>query len=158
MQRVQDDFFEQTYFHPAMAWADEHDLTLGLSARVIYDSYIHSGSILRIIRSKFPEKVPSKGGAERAWVTAYVKARHRFLANHSTLEVRSTVYRTRCFSREIDHGNRDLSQLPIDAHGVKVSAALRSRPDSRSRLCVELLGQRAADPLQYRARIRLVVA
>lgn len=83
MRRIQDEFFEEVYFKPAMAWADEHRFRLPLSALVIYDSYIHSGRLLRVIRGSFTELPPSRGGDERAWTTAYVRARHRFLAHHS---------------------------------------------------------------------------
>ena len=122
MQRVQDVFFETEYFRPAMKWADEHGFSLPLAALVIYDSFIHSGSILRTIRSTFPELVPSGGGSDRAWITAYVNARHRFLANHRRADVRNTVYRTRCFQREIKRDNWHLTQLPITANGVSVNA------------------------------------
>jgi chitosanase len=121
MREVQDEFFDQAYFQPAIAWADEHGFAEPLSALVIYDSFIHSGSILRAIRSRFPEVPPSAGGDERAWTAAYVNARHRWLAAHPRLPVRNTVYRTRCFKNEIQRGNWDLSRVPINANGTKVS-------------------------------------
>jgi chitosanase len=62
MRRIQDEFFDKAYFTPAMKWADNHKFVLPLSALVIYDSFIHSGSILWIIRQKFPENVPDLGG------------------------------------------------------------------------------------------------
>jgi chitosanase len=34
--------------------------------------------------------------------------------------LQNTVYRTQCFKREIARDNWDLSQVPIDAHGVNV--------------------------------------
>jgi chitosanase len=46
-------------------------------------SFIHSGSILWLLRQKFSENPPSLGGKEKAWVSAYVKARHAWLAGHS---------------------------------------------------------------------------
>jgi chitosanase len=122
MQWVQDAFFEKRYFGPALEWADEHGLTLPLSALVVYDSFIHSGGILRVIRSTFPERVPSNGGKERAWITAYVKARQDFLAGHSRPAVRNTVYRTKCLQRQITRDNWQLADLPINAHGVSVYA------------------------------------
>lgn len=121
MRKTQDLFFEKVYFKPAMRWADEHGLTLPLSALVIYDSFIHSGGIRSDIRSMFPETPPSAGGEEKSWVSAYVKARHRWLASHSNEDVRLTVYRTKCTKREIERGNWDLSQTPINANGVQVS-------------------------------------
>lgn len=120
MQHVQDDFFERRYFAPAMKWADDHGFCLPLSALVIYDSFIHSGSMLWVIRGAFPEEVPRKGGDERAWITAYVNARHRFLAAHPRSIVRRTTYRTRCLSDEIARRNWNLDRLPIRANGVVV--------------------------------------
>jgi chitosanase len=120
MQRTQDRFFEQTYFTPAMAWADEHGFRAALSALVIYDSFIHSGSILRFLRSRFPEVTPNNGGNEQAWTTAYVRVRHQWLKTNSSSALRASSYRTADLTREINRGNWDLSQLPINANGTRV--------------------------------------
>lgn len=121
MRTVQDAFFEKRYFQPAQAWADQHGFKLPFSMLVIYDSFIHSGSIRSSIRQMFPEKPPSNGGEEKAWITAYVNARHRWLANHENSELHSTVYRTRCFKGEIQRSNWNLDILPINANGVLVN-------------------------------------
>ena len=120
MRQVQDLFFDEEYFAPAMRWAADHGLTLPLSALVVYDSFIHSGSILPLIRRSFPEPMPTRGGDERAWTAAYVKARHRWLTEHPRADVRKTFYRTECFRAEIGRGNWHLEYLPIRAHGVLV--------------------------------------
>ena len=121
MRKTQDEFFDERYFKPAMKWATTKGFILPLSALVIYDSFIHSGSILSTIRNSFPETVPSDGGNEIEWTTAYVKARHDWLANHPREAVRKTVYRTKCFIEEVARGNWPLSTLPINANGTKVS-------------------------------------
>jgi len=121
MQQVQDAFFDKRYFHPAIAWADDHGFTLPLSALVIYDSFVHSGSILPFLRKRFPERPPANGGNEKTWITQYVEARQHWLATASNPALHATVYRTQCFQREIARHNWDLSQLPIDAHGVNVT-------------------------------------
>jgi len=121
MQRTQDTFFDQAYFQPAMDWATTNAFTQALSGLVIYDSFIHSGGILRLLRERVPEKVPSDGGDEKEWVAEYVDTRQNWLANHPREILRKTIYRTKCFKREIARNNWDLSQLPIDANGVKVS-------------------------------------
>ncbi len=121
MRRVQDQFFDKRYFKPAMKWADSNGFTLALSALVIYDSFIHSGSILDFLRKRFPESPPAKGGDEKTWITQYVNTRHEWLANHDNKILHATVYRTQCFKREIASDNWDLSQLPINANGVNVS-------------------------------------
>ena len=121
MRQIQDDFFERVYFRPAMKWADEHGLTRPLSALVIYDSFIHSGSILQVIRNRFAERPPSAGGDEKKWISAYVNARHDWLGTHRRPAVRKTTHRTACFKTEVGRDNWDLALTPIKAHGVDVS-------------------------------------
>ena len=121
MRTVQDVFFDEVYYKPAMKWATDKGFILPLSALVIYDSFIHSGSILSVIRNTFPETVPANGGNEIEWTTAYVNARHTWLANHSREAVRKTTYRTKCFKEEIARGNWPLTLLPVNANGTKIT-------------------------------------
>jgi chitosanase len=121
MRQTQDSFFDKAYFLPAKQWAEGLRFELPLSMLVIYDSFIHSGSILWAIRQKFNQNPPSLGGDEKAWTSAYVNARHDWLANHPRPVVQKTVYRTQCFKIEIKRGNWDLGLLPIMANGIKVS-------------------------------------
>ena len=120
MRTVQDHFFDDRYFTPAMKWADESGFQEALSILVIYDSFIHSGRILPFLRSRFPEMPPASGGNERSWISQYVGVRHEWLAHHSNSDLRPTVYRTKCFRFEIERGNWDLSQVPINANGTPV--------------------------------------
>lgn len=120
MRRIQDEFFELEYFQPAMQWADENGFALALSGLIIYDSFIHSGGILWLIRQRFPENPPALGGSEPAWIAAYLRERHRWLLSHHRAEVRASAYRTRDLQQEIDRGNWDLAQMPILANGVEV--------------------------------------
>ena len=124
MEQTQDAFFEKRYFKPALDWATQNGFTQALSMLVIYDSFIHSGSILGFLRSRFSENVPSSGGDEKTWISEYVNVRQNWLATHSMTILRGTVYRTQCFLREIAKGNWDLTQLPISAHGVLVDDGL----------------------------------
>lgn len=121
MQQTQDAFFDERYFKPAMKWAKDNDFILPLSALVIYDSFIHSGGILWVIRNMFAESPPRAGGNEIEWTTAYVAARHKWLANHHRPIVQKTVYRTQCFKDEIKRGNWMLDKVPIKTNGVSVS-------------------------------------
>ena len=120
MAKVQDAFFEDAYFKPALKWAEREGFTLPLSMLVIYDSFIHSGSILKVIRRKFPEVPPSKGGKEKAWITAYVKARHEWLLGSRKRFVRASSYRTKDLLRMIEEKNWNLDKLPLIAGGKKV--------------------------------------
>ncbi|MDU0457718.1 MAG: chitosanase [Geobacteraceae bacterium] len=121
MRQTQDDFFDRRYFIPAVTWADNNGFSLPLSALVIYDSFIHSGSILNFLRKRFPEYPPAAGGDERTWITQYVDTRQEWLANHENRILRKTVYRTGCFKNEISRDNWDLARLPINANGFEIS-------------------------------------
>lgn len=127
MAETQDAFFDKRYFMPAMQWANDHGFKEPLSALVIYDSFIHSGSILDFLRAKFPEKPPSQGGDEKTWIREYVEARNDWLATSSRTILHATVYRTKCFMREIARNNWDLAQLPIMAHGIPVDNQYNTR-------------------------------
>jgi chitosanase len=120
MRTTQDLFFERRYFQPALSWARENGFTRALSMLVIYDSFIHSGSIRSDLRNRFPERPPARGGDEKTWISQYVAARHAWLPHHSNPEVRPSNYRTRDLGREVAAGNWDLAIQPIMANGVPV--------------------------------------
>lgn len=103
-----------------MKWADENGFTKALSAFVIYDSYIHSGSILWILRQKFPESPPEQGGDEKKWIAEYANVRNSWLENHHRPGVRASAYRTKAYLVEIAKANWDLSILPIHMNGTDV--------------------------------------
>jgi chitosanase len=123
MRHAQDAFFDRRYFRPALDWASSHGFALALSTLVIYDSQIHSGGILPLLRARFPEKPPAAGGDEKTWITQYVNVRHEWLTNNANPEVRPSAYRTRDFLREIAKGNWDLAILPYMANGTRVNAS-----------------------------------
>jgi chitosanase len=122
MRHTQDVFFDRRYFQPAMKWASDNGFTLALSALVIYDSFIHSGSIRSELRAQFAEVPPARGGNEKVWIRSYVDVRHQWLLHHPRPAVRASAYRTKDLAREIARGNWDLSMLPIMANGVPVDA------------------------------------
>ena len=119
MRKCQDDFFDSYYYLPALAWFNQFGFTEALSLAVIYDSFIHSGSIREDIRQKFSATPPVKGGDERTWIKQYVDARYDWLKNHSNQKLHSTVYRMNCFKLQIRNENWDLSQ-PVNAAGILI--------------------------------------
>ena len=123
MIRVQDSFFDEKYFQPAQKWADKNGFVLPLSMLVIYDSFIHSGSVRDFLRARFPEVPPVKGGPEKSWTSAYVHVRHAWLATHSNAALHPTVYRTACFKEQMDKDNWDLDKVPVMANGHPVLPA-----------------------------------
>ena len=122
MRNTQDTFFDSAYFQPALGWGAANGFTRALSALVIYDSWIQSGQILPLLRSRFPESVPASGGNEQTWIQQYVSARNDWLLSSPKPVVRSSAYRTRDLLREIGRNNWDLALLPISANGVPVDA------------------------------------
>ena len=122
MRNTQDTFFDRGYFQPALQWAQTNGFTRALSALVIYDSWIQSGQILPLLRSRFPETVPASGGNEQNWIRQYAGVRNDWLSSSAKPVVRASAYRTRDLLREIGRNNWDLAQLPISANGVAVDA------------------------------------
>lgn len=118
MARVQDKFFDEVYFEPARRWCEKWGFQRALSALVVMDSFIHGG--LEIVRKRFPEVPPAKGGKEGAWLYAYVHARHAWLGGHRRPVLRKTTYRTKCWIDQLARGNWDLKYLPIKINGAFV--------------------------------------
>ena len=122
MRNTQDSFFDSVYFQPALQWAAANGFARALSALVIYNSYIQSGGIRDVLRSRFAEPVPANGGNEQTWIQQYVSVRNDWLLSSPKQVVRSSAYRTRDLLREIGRNNWDLALLPISANGVPVDA------------------------------------
>jgi hypothetical protein len=120
MRQAQDRVFEEKYWIPAKKFFDDNGFKEPLSMLVIFDSFVHSGSVLAFLRARFREFPPSKGGQEKKWIEEYVNVRHNWLATHSTVPVlRNTIYRTNCFKNCIKSGNWDLSKV-VNANGILV--------------------------------------
>lgn len=122
MVRLQDELFEEKFFRPAMAWAAAEGFGLPLSGLVAYDSWVHSGGILPWLRKRFPERTPTHGGEERAWMRAYVEARRDWLASHARQVLRHTACRPRWFLARMAAGDWELRRRPLVVNGVKVAA------------------------------------
>ncbi|MDI6767640.1 MAG: chitosanase [Bacteroidota bacterium] len=121
MRETQDEFFDIYYYNPAFQFFTENSFTLPLGLLVIYDSYIHSGGVLRKLRKLFGEYPPAKGGDEKKWTYSYVDVRHQWLKYHSNPLLQKTIYRTQCFKDQIAADNWNLDKLPIMANGVAVN-------------------------------------
>ncbi len=121
MVETQDEFFDAVYWVPATDWVDRNGFSLMLSVLVVYDSYVHSGSVPMFLRKRFMERPPVNGGDEKKWICSYVEARHQWLKYHEKPLLRKTIYRTQTFLYEIERGNWALDMLPVNANGLNVS-------------------------------------
>jgi chitosanase len=119
MKKCQDDLFEVKFYQPAYNWFTTKGFTFPLSMLVIYDSTIHSGSILSFLCKRFSTAFPVYGGNEKEWITNYVNARNNWLATNSNPLLQKTVYRTGCLLSQVKNNNWDLVQ-PISANGVSI--------------------------------------
>jgi chitosanase len=118
MRLAQDDVFNDAYLNPALKWADAHGFREVLSTGVIVDSYLHSGSMLGWLMDKFPERKPIDGGDEKAWITAYCRARLHWFEN-STGALHTCQFRPKFFLGEIAKGNWNLDcPLVVSGKGV----------------------------------------
>lgn len=116
-----DKIFEEKYFLPAFRFFEKNGFKSNLAMMVILDSYVHSGTILDFLRSRFPASVPTRGGKEEDWIEQYVSVRHSWLANHSKRILRNTIYRTRFLKTQIANDNWEFN-APFVVNGVKIAA------------------------------------
>lgn len=112
MRDVQDVFFDDIYWQPALRACKTLGVSTALGTAVVYDGHIHGS--WKLIRDR---TIQVLGGApqqvgEQAWIQSYVQTRHDWLATHSNTLLRKTVYRMDAFARLIALGNWGLS-LPM---------------------------------------------
>jgi chitosanase len=120
MQETQEESYEEMYINPAYGFCKKNNFKEELSKLVICDSYLHSGSILSLLRNMFSERPPINGGDERVWIKSYCEARKKWLADHSSKILNKTVYRMDFMLERIEKGDWSLSQSPFVANGVKI--------------------------------------
>ncbi|MBI1360703.1 MAG: hypothetical protein GC155_10550 [Alphaproteobacteria bacterium] len=107
MQKVQDEFFTANFMEPALKKWQALGFTTALSAGVVYDSFINSGSL------NLEKMTTEKYGApsaenERDWTAKYVATRKAWLAQYYP----ANVVRMETFEGLVQKGDWDLS-LPI---------------------------------------------
>ena len=120
MREVQDLFFDETYWRPALRLASSAGIQTPLGVAVVYDSKVH-GSWPRI-RDQVDQAfgtVVQRG--ETAWISAYVDARRAWLAGSHRADLRATVYRMDAFRRLVDQNLWGLD-LPLVVRGHEISA------------------------------------
>jgi chitosanase len=96
-------------------------LTTPLAHLAVYDTVIQSGpSRVDSLRKNFPEVPPSRGGDEKAWVAAFLKARKAFLLSSSNTLVQRSVYRVDAMLGLATAGNWELA-TPLTYRGATVT-------------------------------------
>lgn len=126
MREAQHHVAYHRFLLPAIRACEGFGFTLPLSLAVIYDSINHGSWEMIRDRVRLPEPSVRSVGFEKAWITAYVRARHVWL--RSVPRLRPTTYRTSFFLGQIAIGSWQLN-FPLMVHGY----ALRTSdfpPDS----------------------------
>lgn len=124
MQEVQDSFFDQIYWDPAMRSAEALGVQTPLGAAVVYDSTVHGSwaHVRDLTRQQFGE-LPSIG--EQKWISDYVDTRRQWLATYPNPLLHKTVYRMDAFRLIIDAKNWTLA-LPLSVRGEAITQATLS--------------------------------
>jgi chitosanase len=120
MRQVQDTFFDQAYWQPAMAEAAKMRIGSALGIAVVYDSMVHGA--WEQIRDRTVHQYGPIGTtfSEQDWVKAYIKTRGDWLANNAQAVLHKTVYRMNCFQTLVDHDKWTL-ELPLLVRGKEIS-------------------------------------
>ncbi|MDE1173882.1 MAG: chitosanase [Parvibaculaceae bacterium] len=122
MRAVQDRFFDEQFWQPALRAATGLGLAEALSVTVVYDSTVHGS--FRLIRDRVR---PVSRLGERGWVLAYLAARKSWLGSHSNPVLRRCTYRMMALQGLAAAGNWNLS-LPLTVRGVVLTAEALSGP------------------------------
>ena len=120
MKDCQEQAYEEYYITPALKWCEQNQFNLNLSKLVIADSFLQSGSILKLLRNRFTEKTPKDGGSEKVWIEEYCKARRSWLSAASLQALRNSVYRVNMFLTRIEKNDWELNQSKYNANGVEI--------------------------------------
>ena len=120
MRRVQDDFFDQRFWVPAVRIAEAMEIRSALGTLTIYDSRVHGS--FDLISGRATQK---HGSAlmigERAWIDHYIDERREWLRTHSNALLRNSVYRVNALSTLVIMGRWELD-LPLRVREVDITA------------------------------------
>lgn len=120
MRDVQDAFFDEQYWEPALRAAARLGIRSPLGAAVVYDGWVHGSWAPLRDRTNAGGALPEVG--EHEWVQRYVRLRREWLATHPNPLLRGTVTRMDDFQRLIDQDAWALP-LPLVVRGQEISLA-----------------------------------
>lgn len=120
MRDLQDAFFDEVYWVPALRSAQALGIGSPLGVTVVYDSKVHgSWEMLRVRTEAGHGRLDTIG--ETAWIGAYVRQRRQWLAQHRRADLRRTVYRMDTFERLIEQDSWSLG-LPLVVRDQEISS------------------------------------
>ncbi|MDB5956043.1 peptidoglycan-binding protein [Ramlibacter sp.] len=120
MRDVQDAFFDELYWDPAVRAASRLGIRTPLGIAVVYDSWVHGAWPLLRDRTQAAGALAQVG--EHEWVQRYLRLRGEWLATHPNALLRATVYRMDALQRLIEQDAWALP-LPLVVRGEEISAA-----------------------------------
>ena len=120
MIEAQREIFEEVYLVGAKKFVKENGFVLPISWLVFADSTLHSGQPAPSgLRNKFSEVPPSKGGAELAYIRAYLKTRRAWLKSKGGI-LAKTTYRVDNMISHLEKKDYYLLQ-PFYANGILIN-------------------------------------
>lgn len=126
MRDVQDAFFDEGYWAPALRAATSMGIRSPLGIAVVYDSWVHGSWALLRDRTNANGALQQLG--EHEWIQRYVRARRDWLATNPNPLLRNAVYRMDAFQHLIAQDDWGLP-LPLVVRGEEISpAALAALP------------------------------
>jgi chitosanase len=120
MRDVQDAFFDELYWEPAVRAAQRLGLSSPLGVAVVHDTWRHRGWPLLRDRTQAAGALASVG--EHEWVRRYVRMRREWLATHPNPLLRPAVCRMDAFQRLVEREAWGLP-LPLVVQGQEISPA-----------------------------------
>ena len=120
MRDVQDAFFDEMYWEPAVRAATRMGMRSPLGVAVVYDGWVHGAWGLLRDRTSAGGTLLKVG--EHEWIHHYVRTRREWLATHPNALLRQTVYRMDAFERLITLDAWSLP-LPLVVRGAEISTA-----------------------------------
>lgn len=120
MRDVQDAFFDEVYWAPAVRAAGKAGIRSPLGVAVVYDSWVHGS--WGLVRDRTSAGGTLQQVGEHEWIQRYVRTRREWLATHPNALLRQTVYRMDAFQRLIALDAWSLP-LPLVVRGAEISTA-----------------------------------
>jgi chitosanase len=120
MRDVQDAFFDELFWDPAVRASARLGVRSPLGAAIVYDSWVHGSWTSLRDRTNAGGTLNDLG--EHEWLRRYVRLRREWLATHPNALLRTTVYRMDTFQHMMEQESWGLP-LPLVVRGEEISPA-----------------------------------